>query len=319
MRCINAFFVLLASLQQGVIGISAASPRAASGCGKTQFLPGVTQYRFGLKSSGKDRSYSYHLPSDYDKSKKYPVVVGFHGSSSIGAFFELDTKMSSSKYSSGKIMVYPNGIDGSWAGPTYHTGSTVAEDIQFVADLIAEVKSSFCIDETRVFAVGMSNGGGFVGTLACDPVGSALFGAYAAHSGAFYTDLNGPDNECRPSRLLIRMLEIHGLADSTVKYVGGQGDGGPQPPIAEWVQWWADRNNCGSSKTEEDLIDGSVHHVSWTCRGESGLVQHYRINELGHCWADTEINLSQISVPQGPAKVRASEIVMGFFDRISKV
>lgn len=73
--------------------------RASSGCGKTQLLPGVTQYRLGLKSSGKDRSYSYHLPSDYDKNKKYPIVVGFHGSSSIGLFFELDTKMNEARYS----------------------------------------------------------------------------------------------------------------------------------------------------------------------------------------------------------------------------
>jgi poly(3-hydroxybutyrate) depolymerase len=127
---------------------------AASGCGKTQFLPGITQYRFGLKSSGKDRSYSYHLPSNYDKNKKYPVVVGFHGSSSVGVFFELDTKMSEARYSGDEIMVYPNGIEGSWAGPTYHNGSTVAEDVQFVEDLIADVKERVCVDDAKVFAVG---------------------------------------------------------------------------------------------------------------------------------------------------------------------
>lgn len=38
----------------------------------------------------------------------------------------------------------------------------------------------------------MSNGRGFIGTLACDYKGSALFRALAAHSGSFYTDLNGP-------------------------------------------------------------------------------------------------------------------------------
>jgi poly(3-hydroxybutyrate) depolymerase len=128
--------------------------RAASGCGKSQFLPGVTQYRFGLKSSGKDRSYSYHLPSNYDKNKKYPVVVGFHGSSSVGVFFELDTKMSEARYSGDKIMVYPNGIEGSWAGPTYHNGSTVTEDIQYVADLIVDVKGRMCVEDGEVFAVG---------------------------------------------------------------------------------------------------------------------------------------------------------------------
>ena len=128
--------------------------RAASGCGKTQFLPGVTQYRFGLESSGKQRSYSYHLPSNYDKNKKYPVVLGFHGSSSVGLFFELDTKMSEQRYSAEKIMVYPNGIDGSWAGPSYHSGSTVDEDVKFVDDVILDVKVRLCVDDGKVYAAG---------------------------------------------------------------------------------------------------------------------------------------------------------------------
>ncbi|KAF1953022.1 alpha/beta-hydrolase [Byssothecium circinans] len=290
--------------------------RAGSGCGKSQFLPGVTQYRFGLKSSGKDRSYSFHLPAGYDKNRKHPVVVGFHGSSSVGLFFELDTKMSEARYSGDKIMIYPNGIDGSWAGPSYHSNSssTIAEDIQFVSDLLNDVKSSFCVDDRKLYAVGMSNGGGFIGTLACDPVGSTLFSAYAAHSGAFYTDTNGPSNNCAPSpsALPIKMLEIHGAADSTVKYGGGQGDGGPQPPIASWLEWWAERNAC-SQKKEESIADGKVTALKWTCGGTEGVLQHYRVEGLGHCWADTEINLSQISVPQGPSVMRASEIVMGFF------
>jgi hypothetical protein len=38
---------------------------------------------------------------------------------------------------------------------------------------------------------------------------------------------------------------------------------------------------------------------------------------IGHCWADTELNLSQISVPQLPTVIRASEIIMKFFDDMS--
>lgn len=128
--------------------------RADSGCGKTQLFRGVTQYRFGVKSSGKDRSYSYHLPSDYDKNKRYPVVLGFHGSSSTGLFFELDSKMSESRFSGNKIMVYPNGIGGSWAGPTYHNDSTVDEDVKFVEDIVEDVKGRLCVDEERLYATG---------------------------------------------------------------------------------------------------------------------------------------------------------------------
>jgi poly(3-hydroxybutyrate) depolymerase len=79
----------------------------------------------------------------------------------------------------------------------------------------------------------MSNGGGFIGTLACDPLGSTLIKAFAAHSGAFYTYVNGPNNGCAPTKQ-VPMLEIHGAADKTVKYGGGQGDGGSQPAISDW-------------------------------------------------------------------------------------
>lgn len=259
MQLLNAVLLLASA----AAGLAQTHPnRATSGCGKSQFLPGVTQYRFGLKSSNKDRSYGYHLPSSYDKNKKYPIVIGFHGSSSVGLFFELDTKLSESRFSGEKIMVYPNGIDGSWAGPTYHNGTTVDEDIQFVADIIADTKASFCVDDAKVYGVGyvnspflicfsdylfvlemfpadrerMSNGGGFIGTLACSPIGSRLFTALAAGSGAFYTDVNGPDNGCSPAKIPLPILEIHGGSDKTVKYSGGQGDGGPQPPISSWYE-----------------------------------------------------------------------------------
>jgi poly(3-hydroxybutyrate) depolymerase len=79
----------------------------------------------------------------------------------------------------------------------------------------------------------MSNGGGFIGTLACHPVGSTLFKAVAAHSGAFYTDLNGTKDVCAPAKL-IPILEIHGGADKTVKYAGGKGEGGQLPAVADW-------------------------------------------------------------------------------------
>lgn len=94
-------------------------------------------------------------------------------------------------------------------------------------------KICVCCDAHLTDYCSMSNGGGFIGTLACDPIGSKLFKAVAAHSGAFYTDVNGPNNGCAPAKIL-PMLEIHGTDDKTVKYAGGEGDGGPQPAISDW-------------------------------------------------------------------------------------
>ena len=77
----------------------------------------------------------------------------------------------------------------------------------------------------------MSNGGGFIGTIACSAVGGK-FAALAAGSGSFYTDVNGPP--CQPARSPLPLLEIHGGNDKSVPYNGGTGEGGALPSITSW-------------------------------------------------------------------------------------
>ncbi|KAI0904695.1 carbohydrate esterase family 1 protein [Ustulina deusta] len=289
--------------------------RATTGCNKVHLLTGVTTYH-GLTSSGRDRSYSVHLPGGYDKSKPYPVVLGFHGSSSTGLFFEVDTKMSESRFSADKIMVYPNGVGGAWAGANYSQVS-VDEDLRFVADLLTELRAEYCVDDARIYATGISNGGGFVNTIACSTVGEE-FAAFAPASGAYYTDNAGVTGGCSPARSPLPVLEIHGGSDASVLYDGGEGEGGIEPAIPAWLGWWAERNACTSSKVE-DSFNGDVHHTTWTCAdGAEGVLQHWKIDDMGHCWASTEINFSQLSVLEGPTHIQASQIIMEFFDQYAK-
>lgn len=288
--------------------------RATAGCGKTHLLTGVTTYH-SLTSSGRDRSYSVHLPSGYDKSKAYPTVIGFHGSSSIGLFFEVDTKMSESRFSANKIMVYPNGVGGAWAGANYSSVS-VDEDLQFVTDLLTELRDEYCVDDSRIYATGISNGGGFVNAIACSSSVGGHFAAFAPASGAYYTDATG--DGCAPARSPLPVLEIHGGNDASVLYGGGEGEGGIEPAIPTWLGWWAERNGCASSEVE-DSFDGDVHHTTWTCAGGAeGALQHWKIDDMGHCWASTEINFSQLSVFEGPTHIQASQIIMDFFDQYTK-
>lgn len=203
-----------------------------TGCGKAHWFNGITQYR-SLTSTGTSRSYGIHLPSDYDKDRQYPAVVGFHGSSSVGFFFAADTRLSGSEYSADKIMVYPNGRGGAWAGANY-SEAAVAEDLQFVWDLLADVRANFCVDSARIYATGMSIGGGFVNTIACNDTVGGEFAAFAPASGSFYTDNDEHFEACKPAREVTPIVEIHGGADADVKYEGGEGQGGDNPGIADW-------------------------------------------------------------------------------------
>jgi poly(3-hydroxybutyrate) depolymerase len=79
----------------------------------------------------------------------------------------------------------------------------------------------------------MSNGGGFVNTIACNDVGGE-FAAFAPASGAYYTDNSGVDDGCKPARASLPILEIHGGSDESVYYSGGVGEGGIEPAIPDW-------------------------------------------------------------------------------------
>lgn len=105
------------------------------------------------------------------------------------------------------------------------------EDLQFVNDIINDLKSKHMIDSNRIYAAGMSNGGGFVGTMACSEIGGR-FAGFASVAGSFYTDVDGVG--CSPERLPVPFLEIHGGSDKGVYYNGGKGRGGPLPPIPAW-------------------------------------------------------------------------------------
>lgn len=164
-RSLQAVAILASCHCLTSVHASAAVNSDTSGCGKFQFGGLITRHE--IKVSRPSRSYTAHVPLGYGKNKKYPLIVGFHGSDSIGFFFEADTRLDSPRFTSDKIMLYPNGVGGSWAGPSYHNGTTVQENLQFVSDMLSDVKTKYCIDSARIYAIGISNGGGFVGTLAC--------------------------------------------------------------------------------------------------------------------------------------------------------
>lgn len=201
-----------------------------SGCGKSHDNLGLTRPR-AIESSGATRNYSIHLPSDYEKDHQHPLVLGFHGSESIGLFFEADTGFSNdASYS--KIMVYPDGLGGAWAGASYSKAS-VGEDLQFVWDMLVDLRKSFCIDSARIYATGMSIGGGFVDTIACNATVGGEFAAFAPVAGAFYTDNDKNYRNCKPARLT-PILEMHGADDDEVPFDGGKGSGGELPAILDW-------------------------------------------------------------------------------------
>src|SRR6266496_1133785 len=197
-----------------------------------------------LTSSGVTRHYLLHIPPSYQSGNAIPLVINFHGYNSNSGQEENLTGMSAKADREGFIVVYPDGINSTWFTGRGEDGQ---RDQQFIRDLIASLESQYTIDPKRIYATGISNGGGMTNRLGCDM--ADLIAAIAPDSGAynFWQD-------CNPSRP-VPVLAFHGLDDNLVPYTGGT----PklmEPPIEEWAAAWAARNGCSSTQNITTPIDG---------------------------------------------------------------
>ncbi|KAF1986957.1 carbohydrate esterase family 1 protein [Aulographum hederae CBS 113979] len=294
---------LLASCFQFLDIAYAATP--SSGCGRQ--IPGninlTASTNVSIISGGFNRSYLFHLPKAYDIDTPAPLIFSYHGRTRSAEQQEGLSQFSNSSYNKDAIAVYPQGSQWSknrrvrqWQGDP--VADPEVDDIKFTLDMIDAIKSDFCIDTSRIYAAGKSNGGGLVNLLACDPRSAPVFAAYAPVSGAFYLNKNKSEPRCNPGVPLIPMMEFHGTGDETISYDGNNNDSdsrGPTFNIPTWLAEWKERDDCDRKNTTKTLCgEGTdspeVTRYEWTCRGEKDALVHYRIDGWGHDWPSTFAN-----------------------------
>ncbi|KAF3927380.1 hypothetical protein ABW21_db0204696 [Orbilia brochopaga] len=310
-----------------LLALAACAPTLSfaktAGCDKTVAAAdiGATVGK-NLTSTNVARSYRVHLPMGYTASTAYPVIFGFHGSPGIGFYFEVDTRFDEERWGAGKILVYPDALNGTWA--TGYGGSTpVEQDLKFVQDMIDSLSDAYCVDSARIYATGISNGGGFVNRIACDKDVGAKFAAFAPSSGAYTGFQPGGNATCTPYKTPLPILSIHGGNDTTVPYGGrnASSSGSPSapddvlatPPIEYWLQGWAERNKC--TNQTETTMNSTVHRFLWTCDGIDGAMEHWKEDTMGHVWASQEPTFSQISAGEPPTKIEGNAVILAFFDK----
>lgn len=186
------------------------------------------------------------------------------------------------------------------------------QDKVFTTHILAYLRDNFCIDDSRIYASGKSDGGGFVGTLACSADHGGDFAAFAAASGAFYTDFL----PCHPARSPLPILEFHGTADKTIPYVGGCKHKKPLPSIPLWLAQWArERDGCSGPMLNVTEYGGKVWHTSYSCN-EKPLVQGYLTEGMGHDWPSKEYN--DDNKGKNLAPIEGTSIMIDFFNANTK-
>jgi polyhydroxybutyrate depolymerase len=236
-----------------------------------------------IVSSGQKREYLLYVPKSYDRSRPTPLVISMHGAGGWPVQQMNLSEWNQLAESQQFIVVYPSGTKGVGAR-IWHVerGSDLMRDVRFISELIDKLEASYNIDPTRIYANGISNGGGMSFALSCtlsDRI--AAVGMVAAAQTL-------PWNWCTDHRP-VPMIVFHGTADPMVPYNGGATWVAPRPfpAVATWAANWARRNRCGSNPVESAVTADITRHEYTNCTDDAAVV-FYTIRGGGHTWPGGE-------------------------------
>lgn len=143
--------------------------------------------------AGHTRQYKVHVPPSYVPTTPMPVVFCIHGLGQNAVMFCVDgAGMPTKADAAGFILVMPNGYQNSWNAGTCCGAAVDAklDDVALMRAIFKEVAIHLNIDQARVYATGLSNGGYMSYRLACEA--SDLFVAVAPGAGAIgMNDIGG--------------------------------------------------------------------------------------------------------------------------------
>jgi len=206
-----------------------------------------------------DRPFKLHVPRQYNRGTKMPLVVQLHGYTASAAVAEGYFKLTAESERRGFLYAMPDGTqtprgDRFWNATEaccdfYHTG---VDDSGYLHRLLNTVKSLYSVDPSRVYFIGHSNGGFMAYRMACEH--AVEITAIVSLAGAAAND----PARCTPGRP-VSVLQIHGTADQTIFFQGGTNDGQPYPSAAATLGLWRRLDGCSDSATTAPPMDLESH------------------------------------------------------------
>lgn len=236
-------------------------------------------YNGALEVEGYVRSYLLYVPPSYDANTPTPLVVTFHGYTDIPDNHIQYTNLIPKADEAGFLLLVPRGQGNPPAWFTQDEAEVFfLDDVLFTRQLIQHLQGRLNIDPRRIFASGMSNGGGMAGRVGCDM--ADVFAAIAPVSANhFYGD------SCTPLRP-VPVLVIHGRLDEITPYEGRKL---LLANIPAWTRDWVNRNECiaepevSTSQTAQDPPRPiTVEH--WSGCRDNADVWLYTYEEMGHAY-----------------------------------
>ena len=271
----------------------------------------VDQSTGSIEFSGGEREYLLHVPMSYDPNTATALVISMHGAALWPAQQRKMSGWDEMADDHGFIVAYPsgNGIPKVW--PTSPRGPDTVRDSEFISKLIDRLMAEYNIDPTRIYADGMSNGGGMAFVLSC------TLSERIAAIGIVGASPPAPVEWCDSGRSMPTIV-FHGTADSIVPFEGGP-LGAPVnpagivfPPVREWIPELGRHNDCRPSPVET-AVATSVTRFEYVDCAEDASVILYVIQDGGHTWPGGEPAAEWLGLGHTSNAVDATAEIWSFF------
>ncbi|MGY8524451.1 alpha/beta hydrolase family esterase [Paracidovorax citrulli] len=156
---------------------------------KTEEELGLKEVTRGFsEAAGGERRYLTYLPSNYEalaaSGNGLPLVFNFHGIRGSAWWQAINTDFIAAAEKNGFIAVFPQGLNAVFSSELTENTAKVNYDVQYILELIDQLKSEYKIDTTRIFASGVSAGAMFTNRLIVE-YPQVFAGAAPCYSGSF--------------------------------------------------------------------------------------------------------------------------------------
>ncbi len=272
-----------------------------------------------LEFNGIQRTYSVHLPPQYDAKKPTPVVLSYHGALTNRDMMAAFTGLNAKADEAGFLAVYPNG-NGSgklmfvWnaAGLRDKDRDRKYDDVAFTARLLDDLQRIANVDPKRIYATGLSNGGMMCYRLAAEL--SDRIAAIAPVAGTMAVA------EAKPRRA-VPVLHFHGTDDKLVPFSGADARARlvlPFKSVDETMRIWAKIDGCPETPTVVKLPDvaedgTTVERRTWGPGTDGAEVILYVVSGGGHTWPGRERPIKFLG--KSTRDISANDLIWEFFER----
>jgi polyhydroxybutyrate depolymerase len=254
----------------GLLAVPAANDAAPESGACPALSPG--DHAINVVQDGVTRVVYLHVPKGGNTSP-LALVLALGGAGQTGLDFAEDSGYSRLADRARFLVAYPSALG---PRPFWNMNGEVPgkpDDVEFLGMALDSIEATACVDRGRVYATGVSNGGGMTARLGCDLANRLT--AIAPVAGGY-----GTLPACHPARAL-PILEIHGMADQVVPYAGK----GPQHVGNAWnyVGMWRHIDGCQAASRRSAPSPGVTEFAWQSCAGGSEVV-HVRIDREPHSW-----------------------------------